>query len=133
MKKLAYTLLIVTMMLLTNHPASSLPPQHDHTVADCSQPVMLQLIPDENNGINYRIAGKTYPGYPLDDLRKLLSGCKTERPLYVLIDYRVPTGYIPGSVASKLQANNVRYFIQNPEQNHSIIEIKIVGYYSKLP
>jgi hypothetical protein len=89
---------------------------------------MLELIPGREGTIEYKVAGKTYPGYPLDDLRDLLSGCKTPRSLYALIDYRLPAGQISSAVASKLQVDNVRYFIRYPEPNHSNIEIKIVGY-----
>jgi hypothetical protein len=133
MKKLAHAMVITSAIFGTSHSALSLPPQPERTVAECSQPVMLELSPGKNGGMDYQIAGKTYHGYPLDDLRELLSGCKTPRPLYALIDYRVPAGQISSAVAPKLQVDNVRYFIRYPEQNHLIIEIKIVGSDSKLP
>jgi hypothetical protein len=130
MKVFASLITLAAMAFLTGSQASALP---NRPVAECAQPVILEIASTATGGLSYKIGGRAYSGYPLDDLHKSLSGCKVSRPLYVVIDYRVPSGDIPGAVASKLQADNVRYFIRYPEQEHSVVEIKIVGYDSKLP
>ena len=133
MKVFASLITLAMMLFLTSSNALSLPPDQDRPATECAQPVILEIAPTTTGGLSYKIAGKPYSGYPLDGLRKSLSGCKTSRPLYVVIDHGVPAGEISGAVASKLQADNVRYFIRYPEQEHLVVEIKIVGYDSKLP
>lgn len=99
----------------------------------CSRPVVLELTASEHGGVDYRLSGKVYTGYPLDDLRRQLSGCPTSRPLYVVMDSRVPIGQVSSAVAPKLQVDNARYFIRYPAQEHLIVEIKLGEYLSKLP
>jgi hypothetical protein len=133
MRMIAHALVIAAMALPTTKQMVSQTSQLERSGTEWAQPVRLEVAPGEDGSLSYRIAGKDYSGYPLDELRKRLSGCKAPRPLYVLIDYRVPTGQIPGTAAPKLQVDNVRYFIRYPELSHSIVEIKIVGSESKLP
>lgn len=83
--------------------------------------------------MTYRLSGKAYSGYPLDDLRRQLSGCHVSRPLYVVIDNLVPIGQVSSVVAPKLQVDNARYFIRYPAQEHLVIEIKLGEYLSKMP
>jgi len=101
--------------------------------AACSKPVTLQLRPDGADGLRYSVDGQDVQDYPLDELARALNLCGSQRPLYVLADYRVPVGKLPGAVMAKLQVKNVRFFIVYPAQDHRVVEIKIVGYDSKLP
>ena len=132
MKIFARSVVIAVFIFSAAYPALSAPPQSTPSIAACRQPVILELVPGNDGETLYRIAGKASAGYPLDDLRELLSACKESRPLHVVADYRTPVGQITSAVTSKLQANDVRYFIRWPNQRHTI-EIKIVGYDAKLP
>jgi hypothetical protein len=105
----------------------------DASSKDCSQPLVLKLTPSDTGGTKYDISGKVYAGYPLDDIRRLLSACSVSRVLYVIIDSHVPIGQISSAVASKLQREHVRYFITYPPGDKLVIEIKITDYLSKLP
>lgn len=99
----------------------------------CSRPLVLELTTTEHGGVDYQLSGKMYSGYPLDDLRRQLSGCPASRPLFVVIDSRVPIGQLSSAVAPKLQVDNTRYFIKYPTEEHLVIEIKLGEYLSKLP
>jgi hypothetical protein len=94
---------------------------------------MLQLSSDGAGGVRYSLDGQKMQNYPLDELARALNQCGTQRSLYVLADYQVPVGKLPGAVMAKLQVDNVRYFIVYPVPDHRVIEIKIVGYDSELP
>jgi hypothetical protein len=126
------TLGVIVVLIAHRSPALS-PQTPSQSDASCSQPVTLELMTGAGGQVSYRLATKLYPGYPLDELRKLLSACQTSRPLYVLLDNDVPIGEISSAVAPKLQVENVRYFIRYQENKHLIVELKITGYDSKLP
>jgi len=100
---------------------------------DCSRPLVLELTTTGSGATKYQMFGKTYSGYPLDDLRRFLSECPASRPLYVVIESHVPIGQIASAVAPKLQVDNVRYFIQYPADEHLVIEVRIGDYLPKLP
>lgn len=118
----AFAIVIVTAL----YPALSSRAQRVTPSKQCSRPATLKLLPGQNGEPNYIIGERTYPGYPLDELRKILDLPGCQRPLYVLIDYRVPVGYVPSAAAPKLQVENVRYFIQYPgRQGENLVEIKI--------
>lgn len=131
--KILASLIAVAVVFLADRPTMSQSPNKGRPAVECAQPVTLEIAPSATGGLSYKLAGKPYSGYPLDDLRKSLSGCKASRSLYVVIDHVVPAGEISSAVASKLQVDDVRYFIRYPEQEHMVVEIKIVGYDSRLP
>jgi len=101
--------------------------------ASCAKPVMLEMLPDGADGVRYRVDGHDVPHYPLNELARALNLCGTQRALYLLADGRVSLDKLPGAVMAKLQVENVRYFIVYPEPDRKVVEVKIVGYFSKLP
>jgi hypothetical protein len=127
---LVYSLLAVLSVPSTSRTQC---PAKDDKSPKCGAPVVLEVIPGGKHGTEYRLDGKIYEPYPLTELANQVFLCTVERPLHVVIDSRVPAGEILGSVPSKLQASNVRYFIRYPEPNHLVIEIKIGEDFTSLP
>ena len=133
MKKFLREMMLIVFCLFVVGMNVNACAQANASNATCSKPLVLGLALSGNGGTEYELSGKVYAGYPLDDLRRQLSGCKVSRPLHVVIDSRVPIGQISSAVAPKLQLDNVRYFIRYPASEHLVIEIKIGDYLPKLP
>jgi hypothetical protein len=109
-------------------------PAKNDKSAKCGTPVVLEVLPGGKYGPEYRLEGKLFDGYPLTQVANQVYLCTDQRPLHVIVDSRVPAGEILGSAPSKLQANNIRYFIRYPapDHHHVVVEVKF-GEFSSLP
>ena len=95
----------------------------------CKKPIVLEVVLTKTGPV-YKLGGKTFNGYPLDEFGKEFGGCKAAPPIYAVVDSRLPTRYLLGAVIPKLQADSVRYFIRD---RSGLVEISIVSWDAELP
>jgi hypothetical protein len=129
MNRLFLVVLAVCTALSICHSRCSAQSVTNDKVDVCKRPIVLQVLPSAS-GAEYRLDGRSFSHYPLDEMGTDLRGCTVERTVSVILDYRVSLADLLGSVPSKLQAESVRYFIRTES---SLVEISIVSSDARVP
>jgi hypothetical protein len=129
-------LIVLAVCAVSTMCNSACTPQSTRTdkVDRCKSPVVLHVVASATGPL-YRLDGKSFSHYPLDEMSTDLRGCKVERTVSVILDYRVSLADLLGSVPSKLQAESVRYFIQTPPAagRRALVEVSIVSWDARIP